>query len=125
MKFRATGPVSDQRKTGRIRTRQKLQDIGVRFEAPKKSLRFSALQYGKLRSTVHVATRMFSYDHTKRNVLRNTACRLQGKKRILHVTVTTHGLNDPGLESRQGQEISLLQKRPDSLWDLYSLIFNR
>lgn len=58
VKFRATGPVSDQKITGRIRIRQKLQDIGVRIEAPKKSLRFSALQCGKLRSTVHVATRL-------------------------------------------------------------------
>lgn len=71
VKFRATRLVSGQKKTGRIRIRQKLQDIGVRLEAPQKSLRFSALQCGKSSKRVQVATKLFSYDPTKRNVLHN------------------------------------------------------
>ena len=35
VKFRATRPVSAQKKTGRMRIRQKLKDIGVLLEAQK------------------------------------------------------------------------------------------
>lgn len=59
------------KETGRTRIRQKLQDIGVRLEAPKMSLRFSALQCGKSSSTDHDATKLFSYDITKLNLLHN------------------------------------------------------